>query len=256
MEKLTTKKAQASLGTLGILWAALRTSARNGKLLVSIMVYVSISFSVLAFFGHLALTPIVTDLSSKLAILETNRMISSVATISSSYEAYTAKVLTLEDMFLKIGRRWTRPVITSFYATLISLSIIILFLIFIGVFSAITNGFLLILLNIVVAILGAVCDVYVAAVFLLSVVVSIVENDSGGLKAIDRATEIMKGKKLQGCVLMLLFVFASGTVYVISLVQMGKRQSRLDEAGHQGHQDLGALPGENLHVCGVHSLLP
>ncbi|CAK9139075.1 unnamed protein product [Ilex paraguariensis] len=224
MEKLTTKKAQASLGTLGILWAALRTSARNGKLLVSIMVYVSISFSVLAFFGHLALTPIVTDLSSKLAILETNRsiddaektlkrgiiehahlfllleslilvfsctilVISSVATISSSYEAYTAKVLTLEDMFLKIGRRWTRPVITSFYATLIR----------------------------------AVCDVYVAAVFLLSVVVSIVENDSGGLKAIDRATEIMKGKKLQGCVLMLLFVFASGTVYVISLVQMGKR---------------------------------
>ncbi|CAK9139077.1 unnamed protein product [Ilex paraguariensis] len=261
-EKFITKEPQASLGTLGILWAALRIGTRNGKLLVSIMIYVSISFSLLTIVRHLALTPILTDLSSKLTsldhmtrgIIETDETLnrgiikdvvlllllqsvilvfscsilvfSSVATISSTYEAYTAKVLTLKDTFLMIRGRWTRPIITSFYATLLSFSMITLFSILVGVFSVISYVFSLILLNRVVAIFEVACYIYLAAVFMFCVVVSIVEADSGGLKAIHRARELMKGKTLKGSVLMLIFLLASGTVSIISLVLMRKREKQ------------------------------
>ncbi|CAK9166623.1 unnamed protein product [Ilex paraguariensis] len=60
----------------------------------------------------------------------------------------------------------------------------------------------------------------------LRVVVSIVEADSGGLKAIHRARELMKGKTLKGSVLMLIFLLASGTVSIISLVLMRKREKQ------------------------------
>ena len=49
---------------------------------------------------------------------------------------------------------------------------------------------------------------------MLSLVVSVMEENLSRLKAIDKASEFMKGQRLQGCALMTLTMFASVAIYL------------------------------------------
>ncbi|KAA8522793.1 hypothetical protein F0562_009216 [Nyssa sinensis] len=224
--KFIMAEPQPSLGILGILSEAFKVTIRNGKLMVSIMLPVFLSFSLLVVGAHIALTPIVDDLSSKMELLHKyihgSEVDETIRRVTSSSESIAGKKLSLADMLLKIRGRWKGPIITSFYMTLISLSIPALFFIFTGFISVMTEGFSLVLLSLAMVILGAFCYLYVSSVWMLSLVVSVVEDDCSGLKAIDRAGELMKGKRLRGSVLMLLLILTGGIIYIASSIMMKK----------------------------------
>ncbi|KAM7508392.1 hypothetical protein LguiA_018845 [Lonicera macranthoides] len=246
---------QSSLTIIGILGKSLKTTFRNGKLVLSIMLFVFLSLSFLELGGHLVTKPFLEDLfykSSKvdpqqfkslndfdegtlkdikiLLVLELGALVLSfatllffsIATISSSSAAYTAKTLTLKDMLLWVRARWTAAFITTIYMTLISVAVFCLFSILLGMGSLLTHGLGSYSLKIGTSVLvGVVCYIYLSVSWMMSLVVSVVENECSGLKAINRAGEILKGKRLKACAVMVLFTIIASFVYMSCFVVVG-----------------------------------
>ncbi|GFY80664.1 hypothetical protein Acr_01g0004730 [Actinidia rufa] len=150
-----------------------------------------------------------------------------VPSIFLSSDAYNGKKVNTKELLLRIGARWKRPVITGFYMALISISINLLFLIWIGIILVAAKGFLLVALILAALIVGVYCYLYVGAVWMLSLVVSVLEDGSCGLKAIDRAGELMRGKRLQGCIIKLFFVLTSGTIYTLAFAMNKKIEAAI-----------------------------
>ncbi|KAJ9550817.1 hypothetical protein OSB04_014862 [Centaurea solstitialis] len=253
MEKNLTPQSQSSLGFFGIIRESLKTTSRNGKLLLPTLLLVFLASSQLDFAQKYILAPVAKDfvfqlakhpnmvhdltynidqttyvgalddvreiLLVKLLILVISSVISLVflvATVSSSSEAYTAKVLSRKDMFLKIKASWKRPLVTSFYMILLTFGIISLYLISIGVTSILAVNSWAVVFFGAITLSIPVCYFYVAALWMVSVVVSVLEEDFVGVKAIGRAAELMKGKKLQASLMMVLFAMFYGVVHMMA----------------------------------------
>lgn len=201
---------ESSLGFFGVIRESFKTTSRNKKLLVPILVLVFLLLSQLDFAQEYTFTPISNDFMFQLAthpnivhdlwynIDETSYLgvfnalrdvilvklliltISSiitlaflVATVSSSYEAYTAKVLGPEDMFLKIRKSWKRPILTSFYLFLLSLGITLFYVLVIGITSLLTvHSWVLLFLGVITPSI-LVCYFYVATLWMVSLIVSV-----------------------------------------------------------------------------------
>ncbi|MFS7917908.1 hypothetical protein Hanom_Chr03g00194731 [Helianthus anomalus] len=253
MESTFIPQPQSSLGFFGIIRESIKTTSRNGKILVTILLFVFLSFSQLDFAQEYILAPVINDVVLQLAKHPnmvrdlTNRFdqttyvgafndlreillvkllimaISSiimlfflVATVSSSSEAYTAKVLGPKDIFLKIKKSWKKPIATNFYMILLTLGIAFFYTLSIGITS------ILVVNSWAVWFIGAitlsipVCYFYVATLWMVSLIVSVLEDGSTGLKAIGRASELMKGKRLQASLMMVLFAFAYGFIVMMA----------------------------------------
>ncbi|GMP36290.1 hypothetical protein CsSME_00008468 [Camellia sinensis var. sinensis] len=245
-------KSQSSMDILSILREALKIIIGNGTVIVSIFLPVFISYSMLPYGVNLVSLPLMKDLMwrwsffndyheenkfdqfwqsgitkdiKRLLVLQSVKWFFScvimlfilVTTVSLASEAYTGKKLSMKDAFPMIKGRWRRPVITSIYIAIISLSLIVVFSTITMLIPLMVDGFLCFGLLAVVAILGAIGYIYVDAVWMLSLVVSILEDDSCGLKAIVRAGELIKGKRLKGCVINLLLVTTSVIVGITFL---------------------------------------
>jgi len=244
---------QSSLGFFGIIRESIKTTSRNGKLLVPILLFVFVSFSQLDFAHDYILAPVVKDfvlqlakhpnmvhdftysidqstyigafndiheiLLVKLLIMTISSIITLlffVATVSSSYEAYTAKVLGPRDIFLKIKKSWKKPIVTSFYMILLTLGIAFFYTISIGITSILAiNSWALFFLG-AITLSIPVCYFYVATLWMVSVIVSVLEDGFGGLKAIGRAAELMKGKRMQASLMMVLFAIAYGFIVMMA----------------------------------------
>ncbi|GJS69741.1 hypothetical protein Tco_0702582 [Tanacetum coccineum] len=155
-----------------------------------------------------ALDDILEILSVKLMFLAFSVIIELVlfiAVVSSSYEAYTANLLEPKDVLLKIKTSWIKTLVTSFYMFLITLGITCLAFISFSIasFSAANSWSRLYFGAITMLIL--ISYLYIAALWNLSMVVSVLEEGFDGVKAIGRATELMSGKKLQASVIMVPF---------------------------------------------------
>ncbi|KAL4564235.1 hypothetical protein LXL04_028291 [Taraxacum kok-saghyz] len=249
MENKSIYRSQTSLGFFEIIRESFKTTKRNVKVLGPILVLVFVSFSVLDFSQKYMLSPVVKDFVSQLAkhpnmvqdfsynidqgVLNDIReillvkllfMASSciltltflVTIISSSYEAHTAKVLDPKDLTLIFLKTWKRPLVTSFYMTLLSFGIVFLYFISIGIATILAgNSWTLVFVG-AIALSIPVCYFYMAALWVLSVVVSVLEEGCGGVKAIGRAGELMNGKRLKASLMMVLFAVTYGTVHQIA----------------------------------------
>ncbi|XP_076904356.1 uncharacterized protein LOC143559767 [Bidens hawaiensis] len=244
---------QSSLGFFGIIKESIKTTSRNGKLLVPILLFVFLSFSQLDFAQKYILAPVTKDLVSQyakhpnmvhdftynidqttyvgalndvreillvkisfMAIFSVITLVFLVATVSSTSEAYTAKVLGTKDIFLKIKKSWKRPIVTSFYMTLLSLGIALFYMISIGITSVLAVNSWAALFFGAITLSIPVCYFYVATLWMVSSIVSVLEDDFSGLKAIGRAAELMKGKRLQASLMMILFAIAYGFVVLMA----------------------------------------
>ncbi|KAK1413541.1 hypothetical protein QVD17_35316 [Tagetes erecta] len=253
MDNKPIPQSQSSLGFFGIISESIKTTRRNGKLLVPILLFVFLSFSHLDVAQKYILAPVAKDLVLQLAkhpnmvhdiaynIDQTTyvgaandireillvklliMMITSiitlfflVATVSSSSEAYTAKVLDAKDIFSKIKKSWRRPIVTSFYMFLITLGIVFLYIMSIGLTSILAvNSWALLFLG-AISLSIPVCYFYMTTLWMVSVIVSVLEEGVDGLKAIGRASELMKGKRLQASLMMVLFVIAYGFIVLMA----------------------------------------
>ncbi|KAK1418393.1 hypothetical protein QVD17_27537 [Tagetes erecta] len=250
--KLTTPQSQSSLGLFGIIKESFKTTCSNGKLLVPILLLVFLSYSQLDFAQDYMLTPLTNYLMLQLdkypnmlydiaqnntspaiyigvfrtireillvklfiiAISSIVTLVFLVATVSSSYEAYTAKVLGPKDMFLKIRNNWTRPLATSFYLILLILGITIVYAISVVITTFLTIDSPTPFYVGVIMFSVPVCYIYVATICMVSLIVSVLEEGCSGLKAVVRAAELMKGKRLEASMTMVLFTLAYGFVFM------------------------------------------
>ena len=109
-----------------------------------------------------------------------------IAVVSSSYEAYTAKLLESRDLLLKIKTSWKNALVTSFYMFLITLIrhhlSCILF-----VYHSLHLGsrFMVTLVLWSYHYVNLISYLYVAALWTLSMVVSVLEEGFMGLKLLE-----------------------------------------------------------------------
>ncbi|GJY78352.1 reverse transcriptase domain-containing protein [Tanacetum coccineum] len=212
MENKSIPQFQPSLGFIGIIKESFKTAIQNRKLLVPTLLLVFLTSSQLDFAQKTVLAPVFRDFLLQLgkhpnivqdftystiehhiydgalddlreillakfvlmAIASIITLVFLIVTISSTYEAYTAKLLGPKDIFLKIKER-----------AMITLSI-------------------------------PICYYYVATLWTVSMIVSVLEDGVGGLKAIWRAAVLIKGKRLQSSLMMVLFSIAYGLVLLMA----------------------------------------
>nr|GEU69727.1 dual specificity protein kinase [Tanacetum cinerariifolium] len=254
MESKSIPQFQSSLGFYGIIKESFKTAIRNRKLLVPTLLLVFLTSSQLDVAQKYVLTPVSRDfllqmskhsnmvqdfsystidyhiydgalddlreiLLVKLLFMAVTSIITLVfliVTVSSTYEAYTAKLLGLKDIMSKIKKSWKRPIVTSFYMTLLSLGLAFFYTISIGISSILAvNSWALMFLG-AITLSIPVCYYYVATLWTVSMIVSVLEDGVGGLKAIGRAAELIKGKRLQASLMMVLFSIAYGLVLLIA----------------------------------------
>ncbi|PWA75664.1 hypothetical protein CTI12_AA240200 [Artemisia annua] len=255
MENKSIPQFQSSLGFVGIIKESFKTACRNRKLLVPTLLLVFLTSSQLDFAQKYVLAPVFGNFLLQLgelpnmvqdfiysidhhiyddahddlceillvklllmAIFSIITLVFLIVTISSTYEAYTAKVLGPKDIILKMKKSWKSPIVTSFYMTLLSLGLAFLYTISIPVWYNLAvhswAGGLMFLGAITLSI--PVCYFYLATLWTVSLIVSVLEDGIGGLTAIGRAAQLIKGKRLQASLMMVLFSIAYALIVLIA----------------------------------------
>ncbi|KAJ9548557.1 hypothetical protein OSB04_021100 [Centaurea solstitialis] len=130
---------------------------------------------------------------------------SAITTISLSYESYTGNKLTVVKVFLKASRNWKRPLVTSGCILLLTLGINLVYLFSIALVSILAGGSNMAVIRVT---LKWILDGHVAVLSVMSIVVSVIEDGMSGIKAIGRAGELMKGKGVQGVMVMMVCFIA------------------------------------------------
>ncbi|KAK1269157.1 hypothetical protein QJS04_geneDACA013830 [Acorus gramineus] len=249
-EKITSGDSSPPLPASSILWVSLTLPFKNPKLMISNMLLVLTVYSLLALGLNLTLSPVTSDMNSKAALLPKEdptspegqetvngllkdsrellrielafmvplfiiSLYSLVTVVSSSAVTYHDKALTLGAMLSDIKWAWKGPAITSLY--IIAFTVAYLFVI---VFSTIVSMLIIkgaagIVLIAVVVILTSLHYLYLMAVWMVSLVASVLEEDCYGMEAIKKARELTKGRRLQGFALVLIISVVSFVVVAL-----------------------------------------
>ncbi|KAL8208672.1 hypothetical protein R6Q57_008084 [Mikania cordata] len=242
-------KPRTRLGFFGLLRESFKTIKRNMKLMRSVLVLVFLLYSHLEFAEIHILETVCKNLESQLVknpklfqdfgnnihqteysgarnyirdIMLVNlflwamsliiSLVFLVAAVSSSSEAYTAKVQNFTEMIIKLKKSWKKPTFTSFYMVLFTMGLFFVCIFCVVMVSIFAAGSWAYVFYAVVGLSMAVLLIYISALWMMSLVVSILE-DVGGLGAIVRAREIMKGEKVKISLLVVLFYVAYGAVH-------------------------------------------
>ncbi|KAK1267779.1 hypothetical protein QJS04_geneDACA013829 [Acorus gramineus] len=136
-----------------------------------------------------------------------------VSVVYSSAVTYHDKALTLGAMLSDIKWAWKGPAITSLYIAAFAMAymfviVIISMLIIKGAAGAVV-------LIAVVVILTSLYYLYLMAVWMVSLVTSVLEEDCYGMEAIKKARELTKGRRLQGFALVLIISVVSFVVVAL-----------------------------------------
>lgn len=252
------EKRPAALGILGILKNSFKVTIKNRRNLIFVAAFMLAYYSLSELADQFILSPVSRDFTSKPSnvrlseldpssreeILRDVRIILAykliawtlsslilastlVAVTHSTHEAYSAKVIiSFREMLLSIRRSWKRPLMTTLCMALVCWASITVFLIAFVIISVMMNDSISIFMAIGVIFLGFISYVYLYSIWNLSLVVSVLEENSSGMKAIERARELMKGKRAQGCVLMSIYLLASFEIYgTFSLLETESKKS-------------------------------
>ncbi|PWA75663.1 hypothetical protein CTI12_AA240190 [Artemisia annua] len=137
-----------------------------------------------------------------------------VVIIASCY--YNGDNLSLKELFTTVLKTWTRPFVTLFYVRLLVLGYISIFFwpFLIPSLILFDHSKILITLLIVLAIIFITFNLYLSVVWSLAVVVSVVE-DTYGLSALGKAREVMKGNRVHGFLLNLLYMLVLTVIFTV-----------------------------------------
>nr|DAD21129.1 TPA_asm: hypothetical protein HUJ06_022592 [Nelumbo nucifera] len=134
---------------------------------------------------------------------------STVATIYASAVTYSGRDLTLKELISRIRATWKSPAITLFYASLINLGCTLLALPSYGLLAMVAIGgssgwIASAVFGSMVSLVFLCITIYVSLVTTVSLVLSVLEDGCYGMKAIGRAEGLIKGRRLQGVLLIVL----------------------------------------------------
>nr|GMD77047.1 Dual specificity protein kinase [Ipomoea batatas]GMD79025.1 Dual specificity protein kinase [Ipomoea batatas]GMD80223.1 Dual specificity protein kinase [Ipomoea batatas] len=225
---------QSSVGILGIIKESLKTTLRNGKPMLAILLFTLYFFSILEVGEYLLSKPIPRRLSAKsklspqafwyyafhyakTAISCVVWLFLSMATIHTTSEAHAGKPRTIKDAIFSVKGMWKSVFLTLFYAALILIGALTIFwMLFQLTPSLPVSDTVWSCVDIALAFIALVVLVYMLGISGLSLVVSAAEEGCEGLSAISRGGELVKGKKLQAWILTLLYVLCILGVSLLS----------------------------------------
>ncbi|GFQ07414.1 hypothetical protein PHJA_002885500 [Phtheirospermum japonicum] len=153
---------------------------------------------------------------------------STFSTTLISAMSYKAKNLSLKELFSIICRKWTRPLITTFYVT----AIVMGYFFVVSVLAApllVYRSKATLSVAILIGVVAFVFYLYLSVSWVLAVVISVVE-ESYGLKALGKAAALVEGKKLQGFLINVCFELLVLIIFCGYKVVLGYKGSWLLES--------------------------
>lgn len=237
----TTSLASSATGqpinVIGIFREAIKTPARNGKLMLQIMLLVVSPCTLLALLHHLFATPLMEkvednynkptvhweDLRALLGIevpflvgFWVVSMFGITITIYAAAMTYARRSVCLKDLLSCI--QWKKPIITSLYVSFIPVVYAILVIGLIKSINLITREDAGQAWRGATAVMAALLYIYLTSVSTLGLVVSVMDDECYGAKALEKAVKLSRGRKLQGFFLMLILELLSIPIYILFYV--------------------------------------
>ncbi|KAG5563790.1 hypothetical protein RHGRI_000102 [Rhododendron griersonianum] len=233
-------KGYEILGFLGILRECIKVISKNGKLIATITTISILLNSLLLFTKSSSTRPAISDLLTKETLLSLSNsnitnifdsfehikkdvqiivgfeflyllpslaisLFSMVTMILASVIAYSDRNLSCADFLSRIPKLCFRTLVTSFHLTLLATGYLgLFFILLISLVILINHPLVLIPIIITLGFLAFIFYMYLAVVWDMASVISVIEKSCYGIQAIAKAEGLVKGKRLHGFTLTLL----------------------------------------------------
>ncbi|CAN6449615.1 unnamed protein product [Victoria cruziana] len=223
-------------GTSGILREAFKVPNKNGRIMCLVTVLTLLPLSLLVLYHNIVLFPYAQRLLSLLPIDDPTSseaaaereellralrsfsiveilyasaigvvsVIALLATVYSAAAIHGGKSLTLRALSWRVATTWNRPLITWLYVVMMVMALILFFLFAFGAAVLMLGEWIpIVAAFVLLSILTSGLFIYFAAIWMLALVASIVEENCYGMEALGKAEMFVKGRKVQGFMLVL-----------------------------------------------------
>ncbi|KAJ4838797.1 hypothetical protein Tsubulata_021616 [Turnera subulata] len=225
------------LSVTEILRAAIGIPARNGKLMLRVILVILFPFAFAVLLHYILAGPLMhkveddyenSSLDQKdvraLAGLELFFLVGfcilsfcgMLLTIYASASSYIGNHMGLNDLTLRIRLVWKNALIAWLYVSFLTVVYIVSLFVLIKLVGLVSTRDFTYVWSWMVAILGGTFYCYLAASWTLALVISALEGD--GLNALRKARKIIRGRDLQGFCLMLILSVMSIPIYLFFYV--------------------------------------
>jgi CDP-diglyceride synthetase len=229
------------LNVIGILREAITILARNGKFMLQVMLTILFPFSFIGLLHYLLAGFFIErvedsyEKNSPLGQKDVRTLIGLelaffaafffvcffgiMLTIHASASSYLGKNTGLNDLISSIHYAWKKPLITWLCVSLFTLTYAVLAIVLIKLVSLLDpNSYAIYLWGWFLTILAALFYLYLDASWTLALVISVLENDSCGTKGLKRSEKLIRGRKIQGFLLMFILTALVVPIYVLLYV--------------------------------------
>jgi CDP-diglyceride synthetase len=229
------------LNVIGILREAITILARNGKFMLQVMLTMLFPFSLIGLLHYLLAGFFIErvedsyEKNSPLGQKDVRTLIGLelaffaafffvcffgiMLTIHASASSYLGKNTGLNDLISSIHYAWKKPLITWLCVSLFTLTYAVLAIVLIKLVSLLDpNSYAIYLWGWFLTILAALFYLYLDASWTLALVISVLENDSCGTKGLKRSEKLIRGRKIQGFLLMFILTALVVPIYVLLYV--------------------------------------
>ncbi|KAL3535309.1 hypothetical protein ACH5RR_003770 [Cinchona calisaya] len=122
------------------------------------------------------------------------------AIVILSAMSYTGKTLSFKELLLKVIRSWIRPFVTGFFTTLFAVGYFF-FATAVASPMLVFSGTFFRPIAILIGGIAYVFSLYLSVVWVMALVISVIEENCYGIKALGKAEALVKGKKLDGFII-------------------------------------------------------
>ncbi|CAN1165587.1 hypothetical protein LINPERPRIM_LOCUS33814 [Linum perenne] len=176
------------------------------KLITTSLEKITAQFDLNTFRSSLA-TIITYEIVIALILSLTSLFIATSTILASAITHGGKPIITVRTLFWRVIRSWKSPLLTWVYTTLFNIGYLCLVFViaYLITLTLSLNPRMLSAVLFVLSLLGSILYLYIQVVLSLGLVVSVVEREIRGLEAIGKAAKIVKGMKLHGFVINLMF---------------------------------------------------
>ncbi|KAL7224582.1 hypothetical protein ACSBR1_025951 [Camellia fascicularis] len=149
--------------------------------------------------------------------------------ILASAVTYYGKSLSFKDLLSMFFKLFVRPLVTFLQFKLTVISYIIVFVLALMFSLAIVGTdhlFTFILINIALCLLTSIFWIYLSVLWSLAMVISVIEESCYGIQALRKASRLVKGRRLQGFALNLVFALPMVIVFMVTMM-IGDKKSQI-----------------------------
>ncbi|KAF8025297.1 hypothetical protein BT93_F2209 [Corymbia citriodora subsp. variegata] len=244
--------ASSPSNAIWILREATRIPARNQKLTIQVMLLISCPSFLLVLLHYFLAGPLLAKVEDgyeqsrldpgdvrALALLESSFLLAfslvsfsgMMLVINGSTFPHTTRSMSLKDLILRIWSRWKKPFLTWLCVSVLTAAYVVMLFFFMqfASFMRAFDGNLSVVIGAVATVAAMLLlYFYLAPKWALELVISVVEDDWQGIKALGvRAEELIRGKETVGFILVLALALLSLPIYVLFYVTVTDDEDHL-----------------------------